>query len=130
MKKANLKKAIATTSMFIIVFSLVSFISIQKGWVVPAADAGIKNPVKSDAASISLGKELFTKHCKMCHGEKGTGVGKMAEPSNFTTKEFKAQTDGAIFYKINKGFGKMPAYATKIADEKNRWSIVNYLKTM
>ena len=66
----------------------------------------------------------------MCHGETGVGVGSMAKPSNFTSKEFKAQTDGAIFYKINTGFGKMPSYKSKIAADNDKWNLVNYLRTL
>ena len=130
MKMSSLKKVAAYISVFAIVFCLVSFVSQQKEWVVPATDAAIVNPVKADAASIEAGKALYTKSCKMCHGATGVGVGKMAEPSNFTTKEFKAQTDGAIFYKTNVGFGKMPAYKTKIKEDNDRWNLVNYMRTL
>ncbi len=125
--KNSIKKVVASVSMFAVVVSLVSFVSFQK-WDAPAADAGIKNPVKADAASIAAGKAEYTKSCKMCHGEKGDS--KAAAPSNFTSKEFKAQTDGAIFYKINKGFGKMPSYKTKIKDDKEKWNLVNYMRSL
>ena len=127
MKKSNFKKVVVSISMFAVVLSLVSFVGFQK-WDAPASDAGIKNPVKSDATSIAAGKAAYTKSCKMCHGEKGDS--KAAAPSNFTSKEFKAQSDGAIFYKINKGFGKMPSYKTKIADDKEKWNLVNYMRSM
>jgi len=130
MKMSSLKKVVASISVFAIVFCLVSFVSQQKAWVVPATDAAIKNPVKAETASIDAGKALYTKSCKMCHGATGVGVGKMAEPSNFTTKEFKAQSDGAIFFKINTGLGKMPAYKAKIKEDNDRWNLVNYLRTL
>ncbi|MFZ4400575.1 MAG: c-type cytochrome [Bacteroidales bacterium] len=129
MKKSNLKKIVASVSMFAIVICLVSFINVTK-WDVPAADAGIKNPVKADAASIAAGKTEFTKSCKSCHGATGVGVGKMADPSNFTTKEFKAQSDGAIYFKISTGHGKMPAYKSKIKADNDRWNLVNYMRTL
>ena len=128
MKKTNFKKAAASISMFAIMLCLVSFVGFQKGWVAPATDAAIKNPVKSDAASIAAGKAEYTKSCKMCHGEKGDS--KAAAPSNFTSKEFKAQSDGAIFFKVNKGFGKMPSYKTKIKEDKDKWNLVNYMRSL
>jgi cytochrome c5 len=127
MKKLNLKNIVASISIMMVAFVLVSF---EMGWVVPAADAAVKNPVKSTPASIAAGKALYVKDCKMCHGEKGVGVGKMAGTANFTLPEFKSQTDGAIYYKINTGFGKMPAYKTKIAADNDRWNLVNFLRTL
>ena len=127
MKKSNLKKVVASISMFAIVLCLFSFIGINK-WDVPATDAAIKNPVKADAASIAAGKAEYTKTCKMCHGEKGDS--KAGAPSNFTSKDFKAQSDGAIYYKINTGFGKMPKYKAKIKADNDRWNLVNYLRTL
>ncbi len=129
MKNTNLKKMAASISMFAVIICLFSFINVNK-WDAPAADAAVKNPVKADAVSIAAGKAEFTKTCKMCHGATGVGVGKMAEPSNFTSKEFKAQTDGAIFYKINTGLGKMPKYKAKIKADNDRWNLVNYLRTL
>jgi cytochrome c5 len=127
MKKMKLRNLVASISILAVAFVFVSF---TMGWVVPASDAAVKNPVKSSPTSIAAGKTIYTKTCKMCHGETGVGVGSMAKPSNFTTKEFKAQTDGAIYYKINTGFGKMPGYKTKIAADNDRWNLVNYLRTL
>ncbi|MCX6230076.1 MAG: c-type cytochrome [Bacteroidetes bacterium] len=128
--KSNLSKVFASVAIFAVALSLVSFISFNKGWDVPAADKAVKNPVKADAPSIGEGKNMYMKTCKMCHGEKGTGVGKMAGTSNFTSKEFKALTDGAIYYMINTGQGKMPAYKSKIKADNDRWNLVNYLRTL
>ena len=36
-------------------------------WPVPDKYAKMANPVKSDAASIATGKELWAKHCQSCH---------------------------------------------------------------
>ena len=123
----SLKMFVAIAIVVAVSFSLVSF---EMGWVVPAADAAIRNPVTTSAASVAAGKTEYTAKCKMCHGATGVGVGTMAKPSNFTLPAFKAQTDGAIFYKINSGFDKMPSYKTKIADAKTKWNIVNYLRTL
>lgn len=108
--------------------ALMSF-TMAGGWEVPAAEAAKANPVASNPESIASGKALYDKHCKMCHGATGEG-GKMAGNSNLKSPEFKAQTDGAMFYKITTGFGKMPGYKTKIADETDRWHVVNYMKSL
>ena len=127
--KTKLKRnGIASTFIVLAVF-LMSFIIIG-GWKIPATDAAKKNPVKSDANSKAAGKAEYTKSCKMCHGITGTGNGKMAGGSNFTAKTFKGLSDGAIFYQINTGLGKMPSYKTKIPTDKGKWDLVNYLRSL
>ncbi|MEI6695702.1 MAG: cytochrome c [Bacteroidota bacterium] len=128
MKNTNLKKLAASIAMFTVIICLFSFINVAK-WDAPAADAAVKNPVKSDATSIAAGKTEYTKSCKMCHGATGVGT-KMSEPSNFTSKEFKGQTDGSVFYKISTGHGKMPSFKTKVKADNDRWNLVNYLRTL
>jgi len=127
MKKLNLKNIVASITTLMVAFALVSFVS---GWVVPPEAAAVKNPVKTSPASVAAGKTVYTTNCKMCHGATGVGVGKMAGTSNFTSAEFKGQTDGTIFYKINTGMGKMPSYKTKIAKDNDKWNLVNYLRTL
>ena len=122
----SLKMIVAVALVLAVSFSLVSF---EMGWVVPAADAAVKNPVKTTAVSVAAGKTEYTKTCKMCHGEKGKG-GSLAGTSDFTSAAFKAETDGTIFYKINAGLGKMPSYKTKISDANAKWNLVNYLRTL
>jgi len=128
--KLSISKLFASVTMFAVAMCLVSFVSFNTGWDVPAADKAIKNPVKADAASLLEGKNMYNKSCKMCHGEKGTGVGKMAGTSNFTSKEFKALTDGTIYYMVNTGQGKMPAYKNKIKADNDRWNLVNYMRSL
>lgn len=126
----NTKKISLLASLFAVAIVLMSFVIKQGGgWVVPEAEAAKKNPVEASAASIEAGKAVYTKHCKMCHGVTGEG-GKMAGTSNFKSPEFQAQTDGAIYYKNDVGYGKMPSYKTKIADETDKWNLVNYMRTL
>lgn len=104
-------------------------------WVVPEKYKKMKNPVKSDAASIAAGKALYVKHCKSCHGSKGLGDGTKAaqlktDCGNFSTADFQAQSDGSIFYKTNEGRDDMPSFKKKIPDETDVWSVVNYLRTL
>lgn len=107
----------------------------QEGWKVPDAAKNKKNPVASNAESIAAGKALWNTHCKSCHGAKGLGDGTKAaqlktEPGNFSKAEFQGQTDGALFYKTSEGRDDMPAFKKKIADEDDRWSLVNYMRTL
>ena len=106
-----------------------------KPWPVPDNFKTMKNPVASNAESISDGKTLYGTHCKSCHGAKGLGDGTKAatlktEPGDFSKADFQAQPDGALFYKTSEGREDMPSFKKKIPDAEERWSIVNYLRTL
>jgi mono/diheme cytochrome c family protein len=107
----------------------------KKPWPVPDNYKNMKNPVASNAESIADGKTLYSTHCKSCHGAKGLGDGSKAatlktEPGDFSSADFHAQTDGAIFYKTSEGRDDMPSFKKKIADKDDIWSIVNYVRTL
>jgi mono/diheme cytochrome c family protein len=107
-----------------------------KPWPVPDKDKALKSTEKlTDAAVIATGKDLWSKHCKSCHGAKGLGDGPKAVslktlPGDFTVAEFQAFTDGEIFYRMNKGRDEMPAYEKKIPEAKDRWALVAYMRTL
>lgn len=106
----------------------------QDKWVVPAKYITMKNPVpaKTDAA---IGKSLYDKHCKSCHGKEGYGDGPKADGlkgnlGDFSSAEFQKQTDGGLFYKTSFGRDDMPEYTKKMPDDEDRWLIVNYMRTL
>ena len=104
-------------------------------WAVPDAAKSKANPVKSDAASIATGKDLYATHCKSCHGTKGKGDGPKAsqldtECGDFTKPAFQAQTDGALFFKTSEGRKDMPSFKKKIADPNEIWAVINYVRTL
>jgi mono/diheme cytochrome c family protein len=106
-----------------------------KPWTVPANYQSKKNPVKADATSLADGKEAWAKHCKSCHGAKGLGDGTKAAslntfPGDFTKPAFKSQADGALYYKTFVGRDEMPSFEKKITDETERWSLINYMKSL
>ena len=107
----------------------------KKPWPVPDKDKNMKNPVAADAASIAEGKALYATHCKSCHGAKGLGDGPKAtnlktEAGNFSKADFQTQTDGAIFYKTSEGRDDMPSFKKKLPDAEDRWSLVNFMRTL
>jgi mono/diheme cytochrome c family protein len=115
-------------------FSFVAEISDQDPWPVPDKYQKMKNPYKADKESISIGKSLYVKHCKSCHGKEGLGDGPKAAqldtPSgDFTADEFVSQSSGALFYKTFEGRDDMPSFKKKIPDAEDIWSIINYIRT-
>ena len=107
---------------------------IQDKWVVPAKYVSMKNPVPADQ-DASVGKSLYDKHCKSCHGKEGYGDGTKADGlkgdlGDFSSAEFQKQTDGELFYKTTFGRDDMPEYSKKIPDDEDRWLVVNYMRTL
>jgi len=103
-------------------------------WVVPANYKTMKNPT-NPKIDLSIGKSLYTKHCKSCHGAEGYGDGPKGEDldgdlGDFSSAEFQAQTDGSLFYKTTIGRDDMPKFTKKLPNDEDRWLIINYLRTL
>ncbi len=121
--------------IMLIGFLLVSFDSYaQEEWVVPDKYEKMTNPT-DPSADLDIGKDLYKKHCQSCHGKEGYGDGTKADDvegdlGDFSSAEFQAQSDGALFYKSYIGRNDMPNYEKKIPDEEDVWLIVNYIRTL
>lgn len=113
-------------------FTTVDF---QSGeWVVPDKYESMKNPTDAEE-DLDIGEELYMKHCKSCHGKEGLGDGSKAaeqegDLGDFSSEEFQAQSDGALFYKTTTGRDDMPNYDKKMPDDEDRWLVVNYMRTL
>ena len=119
----------------ILSLALYSFTSFaQEEWKVPAKYQTMKNPV-APATDAAIGKVLYAKHCKSCHGTKGLGDGPKAaemdgDLGDFSSKKFQAQSDGALFYKTTIGRDDMPEFTKKLPNDEDRWLIVNFMRTL
>ena len=107
----------------------------RKPWPVPDNFKKMKNPVVADATTIADGKALWNTHCKSCHGAKGMGDGSKAaqlktEPGDFSKTDVQSQTYGDFFYKLSEGRDDMPGFKKKLQDADERWSLVNYMRTL
>ncbi len=104
-------------------------------WVIPAKYKAMKNTAKGNAELDKVGKLLYTKHCKSCHGATGMGDGPKASSMKTKLNPFKdakiqAQTDGEIYYQSFVGRDEMPNFEKKILEEDERWAIVNFVRTL
>jgi mono/diheme cytochrome c family protein len=119
----------------VVSLTLYSFTSyVQDKWVVPEKYVNMQNPTdpKSD---LDIGKSLYSKHCKSCHGKEGYGDGPKAaemkgDLGDFSSAKFQKQTDGELFYKTSFGRDDMPEYTKKMPDDEDRWLLVNYMRTL
>jgi len=119
----------------VICVGLLAFKSLdQEPWKVPAKYEKMTNPEDASKENINIGKSMYSKHCKSCHGKEGLGDGPKAdevegELGDFSSEEFQAQTDGAIFYKSYIGRDDMPSFEKKMSEE-DMWLTVHYMRTM
>ena len=118
----------------IVTFAFYSFTTlVQEEWEVPEKYQKMENPVSADT-DAAIGKSLYSKHCKSCHGKEGYGGGPKAdevegELGDFSSEEFQAQSDGALFYKSYIGRDDMPSFEKKMSEE-DMWLTVHYMRTM
>ncbi len=106
----------------------------QQKWEAPAESKQLENPVKTDGNTVERGKRLFQEHCVPCHGDTGSGDGKMAKalgykPANLTLEGVNQQTDGEMFWKISKGREPMPNWERQL-NQRERWDLVSYIRTL
>jgi mono/diheme cytochrome c family protein len=108
----------------------VAGLSAQGEWKAPAEAKNTKNPVKGTGNA----KKNVEINCVSCHGASGKGDGPAAaalpppKPADWTSPKVQSQTDGELFWKVSNGRGAMPPW--KHLPEKDRWEIVNYLRTL
>jgi mono/diheme cytochrome c family protein len=84
------------------------------------------------AGDAKKGKEIFTKSCMNCHGEKGEGkpaIEKMfgVKMKPFASAEVQAKTDDQIKKVIKEGTGKMKPVTLSDADQAD---VVAYIRTL
>jgi mono/diheme cytochrome c family protein len=99
-----------------------------------AAMASIPNPVAADSASVNRGRINYQINCAVCHGALGKGDGPVMKYGLFPPAIGTAQSpaagypDGQIFGIIRNGKGLMPTYNR--IEERDRWDIVNYVRSL
>ena len=99
-----------------------------------------QNPLFATTKNIERGKLLYQMEakptaCKMCHGIRGNGNGRLARglepaPRNFTCEDtMKSLSDGQLFWVIKNGSKgtAMPAHKFTLSD-KDIWQVIHYLK--
>ena len=122
-----------------IIFIMANVAMAQKAggpWTVPAKYKAMKSTIKAGDPSIAtVGKDLYNKNCKSCHGAKGLGDGPKAASlktliPSFAEKKFKAQADGDVYFQSYVGRDEMPNFEKKITDAGDRWAVVAYIKSL
>jgi mono/diheme cytochrome c family protein len=111
-------RALLSTTLFLI------FIS---GLLLPKAFA--------DSSDLETGRDIFYKHCKACHGDKGNGKTFAANvlnppPKNFTSEKTKKElTKERMIHSVTKGrkgTAMMP-WESNLTEQEIR-SVVHYIR--
>jgi mono/diheme cytochrome c family protein len=130
MSRSGITLAVAVAVGGLVLGAGVAVVSGQGEWKAPADAKNVTNPVKG----IGNAKKTVETNCAMCHGPGGKGDGPAAaalpppKPADWTSAAVQSQTDGELFWKISNGRGAMPPW--KHLPEKDRWEIVNYIRTL
>lgn len=132
--KKNLNLLLTLGAMTIFIFTMVAFTVPQDKWDVPDEYKKMKNEYAGEDED-DIGKDLYSKHCKSCHGKEGYGDGtKAAELEtamrDLSTEEVQGQSDGELYYKAIIGRDEMPNFEKKISDAEDRWMVINYLRAL
>lgn len=112
-----------------------SSMDVLEGWDIPDKYNNMENQYAGQEDDDEIGDDLFSTHCKSCHGKEGFGDGSKAEElesemRDFTSEEVQGQSDGVLYYKTFIGMDEMPNFEKKITDEEERWLLVNYIRTL
>ena len=100
-------------------------------------NAAVKNPVASNAQSVTKGRQNYNKACRHCHGLRALGDGPLApkspKPANLTDAEWKyGSSDGEMFDIIANGLGgdsEMKGVRSEVT-VTDMWHIVNYIRSI
>jgi mono/diheme cytochrome c family protein len=135
MKKQVLLISCLLIGSFLLISMTLNELQQTKPWEVPAKYQKMENPYAKATDDDSIGRILYSKHCKSCHGTKGKGDGNKAESidtpvPDLTEAACKKQTDGALYYKTFTGRDDMPGFDKKISSEEDQWLLINYIKSL
>jgi mono/diheme cytochrome c family protein len=102
-------------------------------WGVPKEAVERSNPLPSTPESVRQGKDLFQKHCVLCHGQSGLGDGPAAaslkpKPSNLV-EAGAHHSEGELAWKIETGRAPMPGWKGTLT-ENQIWDVVNHIQSL
>ena len=104
-----------------------------------AAPGSIAKADKTASADAANGEKLYNKTakpmaCKMCHGEKGDGGGKLGKalkpaPRNFACAATMEKVSAGQMFHIIKNGSKGTGMAKQKLSDKEIWDVVKYIRT-
>jgi len=94
----------------------------------------LHNPLPSGGQTLIQGHTLFLNRCVQCHDPSGTGIGPVGgylvpPPANLASAAVQKRSDGALFWTITMGEGKMPGFKLWTTPAE-RWALVSYTRSL
>lgn len=95
------------------------------------AKAELKSPYEVTEENLTVGNQLFTVYCAVCHGDKGDGKGILVTREKFLGIPSFADPGrnivlGGIYHVETYGLNAMGSYASQV-NEKERWQIAMHV---
>jgi len=95
------------------------------------AKSQLISPLSPNEINLSKGNGLYEIYCSVCHGNKGDGLGILAEREQFLgipayNDPSRYITQGSIYHVIMYGRNAMGSHAGQI-NEEERWQITQYV---
>lgn len=118
--------------------------SIPRGWQpydyenttegLEKARATLENPLEVTEENLAAGAQLYTMFCAVCHGDKGDGLGILAQREKFLgipsyAAEGRNITEGSVYHVQMYGLNTMGSYASQ-TNEKERWQITQHVMNL
>ena len=98
------------------------------------AKADLKNPLEYTEENLAAGAQLYTVYCAVCHGDKGDGLGILAQREKFLgipsyAAEGRLITEGGVYHVQMYGLNTMGSYASQ-TNEEERWQITQHVMNL
>jgi mono/diheme cytochrome c family protein len=137
MKKSYLTILVAlfASALVLMSFSLPQDKEYGPKWDIPDKYQKMENPYKEDKGLERVGKGLYMKHCRSCHGNTAAGDGAKSRMMSvkihdLSSEDVQSHNDGELYYMSIIGREDMPNFEGKIPDKEDRWAIVNYIRSI
>lgn len=114
----------------IAILSCLSLSTFAQEWIVPDDKKKLTAPFKFDSEHQKKGEEIYNKTCVSCHGHPGQGdFAKLTPvPKDPASKEYQANSDGDMFFKISEGRVLMPSFKNTLKSV-DIWDLISYVRT-
>ena len=92
----------------------------------------LTNPLPASPEILAEGAELYRIYCTSCHGDDGTGNGRLVEffdrTEDLANSEIQESADGELYNTVREGGFTMPAFANTLS-VRERWAVIHHIRT-
>lgn len=125
----TLRKIVFTGLLAAMVIAAIWAFASSRPTIVPEEAKRRVNPIQSSPSALGEVRGVYRERCAHCHGDTGRGDGPDAQKHDISATDFtnaqreNLKTDGELFYLISEGRRPMPAFKSRLSEEK-RWELV------